>query len=102
MTFSIERDAQALQADGSTGLQGAFSRPWAEQMREDMMTAFWSAIQRPRGAIGRGPRRWYVGIHPEELAGFVDLASHPWVTSLSERMLGPDYQIVELGFDVPF
>ena len=66
------------------------------------MTAFWSAIQRPRGAIGRGPRRWYVGIHPEELAGFVDLVSHPWVTALSERVLGHDYQIVEVGFDVPF
>jgi hypothetical protein len=35
-------------------------------MRQDMMTAFWKAIQRPGGAVGRGPRRWYVETHPEE------------------------------------
>jgi hypothetical protein len=102
MDMGIERDVQRLYADGITALPGAFTRAWAEQMREDMMTAFWSAIQRPKGAIGRGPRRWYVGIHPQELAGFVDLASHPWVTTLAETVLGRDYQIVELGFDVPF
>jgi hypothetical protein len=102
MALAIQREVEALRTDGITALQGAFSREWAEQMREDMMEAFWSAIQRPRGAIGRGPRRWYVGIHPEELSGFVELASHPWVTALSKRMLGADYQIVELGFDVPF
>ena len=28
------------------------------------MTAFWEAIQRPGGAVGRGPRRWYVEVHP--------------------------------------
>ena len=49
---------EALQRDGIVGLKGAVSRDWAEQMREDMMTAFWDAIQRPGGAVGRGPRRW--------------------------------------------
>jgi hypothetical protein len=37
-------------------------------MREDMMTAFWAAIQRPGGAVSRGPRRWYVEIHPQDFA----------------------------------
>jgi hypothetical protein len=71
-------------------------------MREDMMTAFWDAIQRPGGAVGRGPRRWYVEIHPQQMTGFVDLVTHPWVVAVCEAVLGPAYEIVELGFDVPF
>jgi hypothetical protein len=67
-----------------------------------MMTAFWSAIQRPGGAVGRGPRRWYVEVHPEQVTGFVDLVSSPWVRAVCESVLGPQYEIVELGFDVPF
>ena len=66
------------------------------------MTAFWAAIQRPGGAVPRGPRRWYVEVHPQQIGGFVDLVTHPWVTSMSESVLGPDYEIVEVGFDVPF
>ena len=53
-------------------------------MREDMMTAFWEAIQRPGGAVGRGPRRWYVEIHPQQFSGFVDLVTHPWIAGLCE------------------
>jgi Phytanoyl-CoA dioxygenase (PhyH) len=95
-------DVEALYADGIVGRKGAFSREWAEQMREDMLTAFWDAIQRPGGAIGRGPRRWYVELHPEAISGFADLVGHPWVVGMSEAVLGPEYQIVEIGFDVPF
>ncbi len=85
-----------------TGLKAGFPRDWVERMREDMMTAFWEAIQRPGGAVGRGPRRWYVEIHPQALSGFVDLVTHPWITGMAEAVLGPDYQIVEIGFDTPF
>lgn len=102
MALDIPTDVSRLRDDGITAMQGAFSRAWAERMREDMMTAFWKAIQRPGGAIGRGPRRWYVEVHPEEISGFVDLATHPWVVGVCEAVLGPDYEIVELGFDVPF
>ncbi len=92
----------ALMRDGVTGLKGAFGRDWVEQMREDMMTAFWAAIQRPGGAVGRGPRRWYVEMHPQEIQGFVDLVTHPWVVAMCEAVLGPCYEIVEVGFDTPF
>ncbi len=98
----VASHVETLYRDGVTGLKGAFSRDWADAMREDMMTAFWSAIQRPGGAVGRGPRRWYVEIHPQDMRGFVDLVTHPWVTAMCEQVLGPDYQIVEIGFDVPF
>lgn len=97
-----QRDLTTLRTDGIVGTKSAFSRAWAESMREDMMTAFWSAIQRPGGAVGRGPRLWYVEIHPEEFSGFVDLVTHPWVVAMCENTLGSDYQILEIGFDVPF
>jgi hypothetical protein len=98
----IAAHVETLNRDGITALKGAFSREWADAMREDMMTAFWAAIQRPGGAIGRGPRRWYVEVHPEQISGFIDLVTHPWVTGMAEAVLGPDYEIVEIGFDVPF
>jgi hypothetical protein len=100
--YDLAQDYDTLYRDGIVGLKGAFSRDWAEAMREDMMTAFWDAIQRPGGAVGRGPRRWYVEIHPQAFRGFVDLVTHPWVTGMCEAVLGPEYQIVEIGFDTPF
>ena len=100
--FDTASHVATLDRDGITALKGAFAPEWADRMREDMMTAFWAAIQRPGGAVGRGPRRWYVEVHPQDIDGFVDLVTHPWVVAMSEAVLGADYQIVEIGFDVPF
>ncbi len=100
--LDIAGDAETLRRDGVVGLKGGLSRDWVAQLNDDMMTAFWEAIQRPGGAIGRGPRRWYVELHPEALSGFVELATHPWVTAMATEILGADYQIVEVGFDTPF
>jgi hypothetical protein len=91
-----------LYGAGFSSLAGAFSREWVAQVRADLDAAFELAIARPGGAVARGPHRFYVEIHPHELAGFVDLVLHPWVTAVCERVLGPRYEIVELGFDVPF
>lgn len=99
---SIEQDKEILDRDGIVSCKRAFTRDWAETMRDDMMTAFWSAIQRPGGAVGRGPRRWYVELHPQDLRGFIDLVTHPWVNGMCKAVLGAEYQIVEVGFDVPF
>jgi ectoine hydroxylase-related dioxygenase (phytanoyl-CoA dioxygenase family) len=93
---------EALYTDGITALKGAFSREWAQQLREDVDAAFDEAMSREGGAVGRGPNRWYVEIHPQALRGFVDLVDHPWVRAASEAVLGPDYTIVEVGFDTPF
>jgi len=91
----------ALYGDGITALRGAFSREWAQRMREDIDELFAEALARPGGAVGRGPKRYYVEIHPERIRGFVDLATHPWVEAVCAAVLGPDYRIVEIGFDVP-
>ncbi len=93
---------RALYTEGTVGKKGAFSREWATQMAEDVYVAFHQALARKGGAMGRGPRRYYVEIHPEQLRGWLELVDHPWVREVSEAVLGPDYQIVELGFDIPF
>ncbi len=90
-----------LYGDGIIGLKGAFSREWVQTMREDMDAAYVAALKRPGGVVGRGPQRHYVEIHPEDIRGFVDLATHPWVIAVCEAVLGAQYKIVEIGFDVP-
>ena len=101
---TIDRAAieHALMTDGITALKGAFSAVWADRMREDIEAAFQEAIDREGGAVGRGPNRYYVEIHPEQLRGFLDIVSHPWFRAVCETALGPEYQVLELGFDIPF
>jgi hypothetical protein len=93
---------RALYGDGITALKGAFSREWAERMRDDIDALFAEAQATPGGALPRGPQRWYVEVHPERIRGFVDIATHPWFVVVCEAVLGPDYKIVEIGFDIPF
>lgn len=94
--------AATLHRDGIVACPGAFTRAWVEDLREDVEAAFAEARSREGGAVGRGPERWYVEIHPEALRGLADLAGHPWVRAVCETVLGPDYTIVEVGFDIPF
>ncbi len=90
-----------LHQDGIIGLPRAFTRDWVRRLGEDVDTAFAEARARQDGAVGRGPNRYYVEIHPEQLSGFADLAAHPWITAVAEAVLGSEYRIVEVGFDVP-
>jgi hypothetical protein len=100
--YDTEPILRNLYTDGITALKAAFSREWVAELGADVLAAFDEARSRENGAIGRGPNRWYVEVHPEALRGFVDLADHPWVRTVSEAVLGPDYTIVEIGFDIPF
>jgi ectoine hydroxylase-related dioxygenase (phytanoyl-CoA dioxygenase family) len=93
---------EALRRDGITAQKAAFTREWTQRMGEDIDAAFTEARSREGGAVGRGPHRYYVEIHPEQLRGFADLVTHPWVRSVCEAVLGPGYEFVEVGFDIPF
>jgi hypothetical protein len=97
-TASIMR---GLYGDGIIAHKGAFEAAWVRELGEDIDVLFQEALAHPGGAVGRGPKRYYVEIHPERLRGFVDLVTHPWVTAVCRAVLGPDYKIVEIGFDVP-
>lgn len=90
-----------LYGDGILGHKGAFERAWVQRMRGEVDALYQAALRRPGGAVGRGPKRHYVEIHPEDLGGFLDLVTHPWVIAVCESVLGPHYRIVEIGFDVP-
>ena len=99
--YDIAEILGGLYGDGIIGLKGAFGREWVQQLGEDIAVLYQDALKRPGGAVGRGPMRHYVEIHPEDIRGFVELATHPWVTTVCEAVLGPEYKIVEIGFDVP-
>lgn len=97
----VTEEVRELDRNGITSALGAFPVEWVDQMHDDVLTAFDEARSRESGAISRGPNRWYVEVHPEQLRGFVALATHPWVTAVCAAVLGPDYRIVEIGFDLP-
>jgi hypothetical protein len=99
--YDVAEIMGGLYGNGFIGLKGGFSREWVQQLHEEILALYKDALNRPGGAVGRGPNRHYVEIHPEDISGFLDLTTHPWVTAVCEAVLGPDYKIVELGFDVP-
>ena len=100
-TFDTATLMGGLYGDGIIGYKGAFERGWVEALGEDIEELYRDALERPGGAVGRGPKRHYVEIHPEDIRGFLDLVTHPWVTAVCGAVLGPAYKIVEIGFDVP-
>lgn len=99
--YDVAQIMGGLYGDGIIALKGAFDRGWVRTLGEDIMRLYEDALKRPGGAVGRGPKRHYVEIHPEDIHGFVDLCMHPWVIAVCETVLGPEYKIVEIGFDVP-
>jgi hypothetical protein len=91
----------AIYGKGILGLKAAFERDWAAELGEDIGVLFEEALRIPGGAVGRGPKRYYVETHAERIRGFAELTMHPWVRAVNEAVLGPNYKIVEIGFDVP-
>ena len=102
MTYETAQIMGGLYGDGIIALQGAFSRHWAQRMREDIDRLFEEARSVPGGMLPRGPERFYVEVQPERVRGFPDIVTHPWFVPVCEAVLGQDYKIVEVGFDIPF
>src|SRR5881227_3937171 len=101
-----QHDASAtmggLYGNGIIALKGAFPRKFGELLGEEVLALFEQARAIEGGALPRGPERWYVEIQPERISGFVEIATHPWFIAVCEAVLGPEYKIVEIGFDIPF
>jgi hypothetical protein len=101
MSFSDTSNIMGgIYGDGIIAMKGAFTREWVQALGDDIAREFDNAMKRPGGGVARGPNRWYVETQPELLRGFVELATHPWVRSVCEAVLGPEYKFVEVGFDV--
>lgn len=98
----IDAAAAKVVNDGYALCHGAVDPGHVEHLRAEVGRVFAEARNMPGGAVERGPERWYVEVHPEAIDGFVDIAAHPWVAGVAEAVLGPDYRIVEFGFDIPF
>jgi hypothetical protein len=91
-----------LYGEGIIGLACAFAPELADRLHAEIMTIFAEVRDIPGGALPRGPARWYVEIQPERLSDFAAIASHPWFVAVCEAVLGRDYRIIEVGFDIPF
>lgn len=105
MSATIPEPAEimrGLYGDGIIGLAGAFSAEFADRLRENIETLFTEAQAVSGGALPRGPERFYVEVQPERISGFVEIATHPWFIAVCKTVLGRDYRIVEVGFDIPF
>lgn len=91
-----------LYGDGIIALKNAFPLSLIDTMRGEIMALFDEARAVPNGALPRGPQRWYVEVQPERISAFPDIATHPWFVAVCKAVLGPEYKIVEIGFDIPF
>lgn len=92
---------EALYTDGIVAERGAFAVDWVDRLAADVDAAYDEARGRDGGAVSRGPHRWYVEVHPEAISGFAALVGHPWVQMVCATVLGPEWTVVEVGFDVP-
>lgn len=98
--FEAARIMGELYGAGFIGHKKAFDRDWAGRLREDIDLIFENAKKMPGGVLNRGPNRFYVEVHPERIRGFLDMITHPWLIAVCLAVLGPDYRIVETGFDI--
>lgn len=91
-----------IYGDGIVSLVGAYNISLIDRMRVNIERLFAEARQTEHGALPRGPERFYVEVAPESIDGFTEIASHPWFLSVCEAVLGREWKIVEVGFDIPF
>lgn len=91
-----------IYGDGIISLVSAYDVSLIDTMRQSIERLFAEASHTDSGVLPRGPERWYVEVAPESIDGFVEIASHLWFLTVSEAVLGPEWKIVEVGFDIPF
>lgn len=91
-----------IYGDGIISLGNAYDVALIDAMRGSIDRLFKEAQAMEGGALPRGPQRWYVEVAPEQIDGFVEIVSHRWFQAVCDAVLGPDWRIVEVGFDIPF
>ncbi len=100
--FETAEFMAGIYGDGIITLSDAYAPDLIDRMRASIEQLFAEANGMPDGTLPRGPHRYYVEVAPENVDGFTDIASHPWFIAVNEAILGADWSIVEVGFDIPF
>lgn len=90
-----------LYRDGIAGVPAAFTPAWGAALAEDSAVLVDEARSRPGGTVNRGRNRFYFTVHPERLRGFPDIVTQPDLVAVSTEVLGPDWRVIEVAFDVP-
>jgi len=98
--FDPEREREILHEQGVSALSDAFSRDWGPTLIQDYETERQAAIA-AHAEKSRGPQRIWFPAQPTRTSRFFDLIMHPYFVGVCQAVLGPDYEIVELGFDTP-
>jgi hypothetical protein len=101
--LDVEQLAKEVYDKGIVGLPNILPVSWADELDEDVSLQFMKALQveHGEGVAFRGWNRYYIEVYPERLRGFLALVTNLAIVELSRHMLGDDYQIVELGADIP-
>jgi len=92
-----------IHENGIANLPDILPVQWADELDEDVNLQFIHAlkIEGGEGVAFRGWSRFYIELYPERLRGFIEMVAHPAVVELSREVLGDQYEIVELGADIP-
>ncbi len=91
-----------IYGDGIISLTDAYDLSLIDRIRVSIEKLYAEASRMQGGVLPRGPARWYVETAPEQIDGFVEIVSHPWFHAVCNNILGPEWKIVETGFDIPF
>lgn len=102
-TLDFKQLTKEIYEHGITGLPNILPVQWADELDVDVGLQFIDAlkIEGGEGVAFRGWSRFYIELYPERLRGFLEMVTHPAIMELSREVLGEDYQIVELGADIP-
>jgi hypothetical protein len=99
--FDLAAAVRSIEHTGIVAVPGAFTPDWSAQLFHDLMRRADEARSTAGGTVSRGPDRVYFSVPPETLSGFVDIIEHPALTQLCETIVGPAWQVVEVGCDLP-
>lgn len=100
--YELSEIMAGIYGDGIISLTNAYDLSLIDRICVSIEKLYAEASRMQGGALPRGPARWYVETAPEQIDGFVEIVSHPWFHAVCNNILGPEWKIVETGFDIPF
>jgi hypothetical protein len=102
-SLDLTQVSREVYEHGIASLPNILPVRWADELDHDVNLQFIEAlkVENGEGVAFRGWNRFYLELYPERLRGFTELVANPEIVGLSREMLGDDYEIVELGADIP-